>query len=188
MTDVASAGPRPVNIPTEMKDPVPDPPLPPPPPPVPPMPPQPPEPPTPRPPIVDPPIPQVGSDESPPGPDEELWSNGPTMAQIEEWKQQYGEGNIYVTSLTPDDHVVWRTLTRFEYRRLVKSMEQSIASGQVSQAEANMNNEEAITELCVLFPGYSRQTSAGVLAGLPSVISQEVMEASGFNALEVRQL
>jgi len=125
---------------------------------------------------------------SAPGPDEGLWDGGPTLAQIEEWKKQYGEMSVFVTSLTPDYHVVWRTLTRFEYRRLVKNLEQAVASGQLSQAEANLNNEEAITELCSLFPPFTRQGGQGIMAGLPSVISQEVMEASGFVAQEVRQL
>ena len=127
-------------------------------------------------------------DVAPLNPTDELWDGGPTLAQIEEWKTQYGENAVFVTSLTPDYHVVWRTLTRFEYRRLVKNLEQAVASGQISQAEANLNNEEAITELCSLFPPFTRQSGQGIMAGLPSVISQEVMEASGFVAQEVRQL
>lgn len=121
-------------------------------------------------------------------PTDELWDGGPTLAQIEEWKKQFGENGVFVTSLTPDYHVVWRVLTRFEYRRLVKNLEQAVNSGTMSQAEANLNNEEAITELCSLFPPFSRQSGQGIMAGLPSVIAQEVMEASGFVAQEVRQL
>lgn len=110
------------------------------------------------------------------------------MRMIDQWKEQYGADSIYVTSLTPTQHMVWRTLTRFEYRRLVKNMEQAVAGGTMSQAEANMNNEEQIVEICSLFPKYSRQELAGELAGIPSIISQEVMEASAFVSLEVRQL
>ena len=121
-----------------------------------------------------------------PAPTDELWPGGPTFAQIEEWKAQHGD--VYVTSVTPDDHYVWRTITRFEYRRLVKNLEQSISTGQVTQAEANMNNEESITEMCVLFPPVTRAQLSGEMAGLSSIISQEVMEASGFVALEIRQL
>jgi hypothetical protein len=61
-------------------------------------------------------------------------------------------------------------------------------AGQLSNAEANMWNEEAISELCILFPSYDKQALTGDMAGLPSLISQEVLEASGFVALEVRQL
>lgn len=121
-------------------------------------------------------------------PEDELWPDGPRWKHILAWKEQYGDESVYVTSLTPTKHQVWRTLTRFEYRRLVKTMEQAIASGTISQAEANLNNEEAITEMCCLFPMQNRQSLAAEDAGLASIISQEVMEASGFLAMEVRQL
>lgn len=119
-------------------------------------------------------------------PDEELWPGGPNFAQINAWKEQFGD--IYVTSVTPEKHVVWRTLTRFEYRRLIKTLEQQLATGQVSQGEANLNNEEAIAEMCILYPEYSRQNSAGNMAGIASTIAQQVMEASAFVSVEVRQL
>lgn len=122
------------------------------------------------------------------GPDDELWPGGPKMAQIDQWKAELGEDSIYVASLSPTRHVVWRTLTRFEYRRLVKAMEQAVASGQVSQAEANMNNEEQIAELCFLYPKYTRAQSAGEMAGVATAVSQEIMERSGFAVLEVRKL
>jgi len=122
------------------------------------------------------------------GPNDQIWDGGPTMAQVDAWKEQHGAGNIYVTAITPEVNVIWRTLTRFEYRRLVKNLEQSVATGTISQTEANLNNEEQVTELCVLYPPLNRQAMSGELAGLPSLISQEVMQASGFEALEVRQL
>lgn len=118
--------------------------------------------------------------------DEELWPSGPTGAHIKEWKRVYGD--IYVTSVTPERHIVWRTLTRFEYRRLVKSLDQQSTSGQVTQAEANLNNEESIAETVILFPEYKRDQVGGYMAGIASLISQEAMEASGFVALEIRQL
>lgn len=119
-------------------------------------------------------------------PQEEVWPGGPVFGQINAWKEQFGD--IYVTSVTPENHVVWRTLTRFEYRRLVKNLEQELASGKSSQAEANLNNEEAVAEMCILFPPYSRADAAGHMAGIASTISQQVMEASAFVSIEVRQL
>jgi hypothetical protein len=97
-------------------------------------------------------------------------------------------GEVYVTSISFDKHIVWRVLSRIEYKQLVKKMEQLIQAGQMSQAEANMWNEEAISELCILFPQYDKRALTEDMAGLPSLISQEVLEASGFVALEVRQL
>jgi len=118
--------------------------------------------------------------------DETIWPSGPTAGQIKLWKKEFGE--VYVTSLSYDKHVVWRTLTRIEYKQLVKKMEQLVAAGQLSTAEANMWNEEAIAEVCVLYPSFDKNSLSQDLAGLPSLISQEVLEASGFVALEVRQL
>jgi len=117
---------------------------------------------------------------------QEIWDGGPTAKKIKEWKEIYGD--IYVTSLSFDKHIVWRVLSRLEYKNLVKKMEQLVQAGQLSSAEANMWNEESISELCILYPEYDRNNSAGIMAGVPSLISQEVLEASGFVALEVRQL
>lgn len=118
--------------------------------------------------------------------DEEIWDNGPTAGMIKNWKALHGD--VYVTSLTYDKHVVWRTLARNEYKQLVKKMEQLVQAGQLSTAEANLWNEEAITEICILFPDYSKVSLGDDMAGIPSLLSQEILEASGFVALEVRQL
>lgn len=117
---------------------------------------------------------------------EEIWPGGPNAGMIKEWKHQYGD--IYVTSLTFDKHIVWRVLNRNEYKQIVKKMEQLIQAGTLSSAEANMWNEETIAELCILFPRYDKRSLSGIMAGMPSLIAQEVLEASGFVALEVRQL
>lgn len=118
--------------------------------------------------------------------DTPIFEDGPTAGQIKEWKKQHGE--VYVTSISFDKHVVWRVLTRLEYKNLVKKMESLMQAGQLTNAEANMWNEEAISEMCILFPSYDKKALTGDMAGLPSLISQEVLEASGFVALEVRQL
>ncbi len=118
--------------------------------------------------------------------DEEIWPGGPTAGLIKVWKNEYGE--VYVTSLSFDKHIVWRTLSRLEYKNLVKRMEQLVQAGKLSSAEANMWNEEAIAEICILYPSFDKQALTKEMAGMPSLISQEVLEASGFVALEVRQL
>ena len=118
--------------------------------------------------------------------DQVIFDNGPTAGQVKAWKKQYGE--VYVTSISFDKHIIWRVLSRIECKQLVKKMETLMQAGQLSNAEANMWNEEAISELCILFPSYDKQALTGDMAGLPSLISQEVLEASGFVALEVRQL
>lgn len=117
---------------------------------------------------------------------EEIWEGGPTAGDIKKWKSVHGD--VYVTSITYDKHIVWRTLTRNEYKQLVKKMEQLVQSGQLSTAEANLWNEESITEICLLYPAYDKMGLSNEMAGLPSLLSQEILEASGFVALEVRQL
>jgi len=117
---------------------------------------------------------------------EEIWQGGPNAGQVKEWKEQYGE--VYVTSITYDKHIVWRVLNRIEYKQIVKKMEQLMQAGQLSSAEANMWNEETIAEMCILYPPYDKKLATGIMAGVPSLIAQEVLEASGFVALEVRQL
>lgn len=117
---------------------------------------------------------------------EPIWEDGPVAGQIKEWKKQFGD--VYVTSISFDKHVVWRVLNRNEYKQIVKKMEQLVQAGSLTSAEANMWNEETIAELCILFPKFDKKTLSGAMAGMPSLIAQEVLEASGFVALEVRQL
>jgi hypothetical protein len=117
---------------------------------------------------------------------EQLWEDGPTAGHVKKWKEAHGD--VYVTSITYDKHIVWRTLTRNEYKQLVKKMEQLVQAGQLTTAEANLWNEDAITEICILFPEYDKIGLSNEMAGLPSLLSQEILEASGFVALEVRQL
>jgi hypothetical protein len=119
-------------------------------------------------------------------PSEELWENGPQAGQIVEWKKMYGD--VFVSSFNPELHVVWRTMNRLEYRNHIKTMEQVAQSGMQGQAEAALLNEEAICEICVLFPRLSRDMMAGEMAGVPSSLSSDILEASGFIALEVRKL
>lgn len=119
--------------------------------------------------------------------DSELWEGGPTYRDLDGWKAQFGEDNIFV-SLTDPEYCIWRTLNRHEYRQLMKELEMAISSGQVSEAEATFNNEEAMTEICVLYPKYNRHDKVGTRAGFPRVMANEIMEQSGFIPVEVRKL
>lgn len=119
-------------------------------------------------------------------PSEPLWDGGPTAGEVTAWKEEYGE--VYVTSITMDKHIIWRPLTRGEYKNHIQEMEDLIDSGKLTAARASLWNEETVAETCILFPKFSREDSTTGLAGVPSIISQEVMEASGFVAIEVRQL
>ena len=133
-----------------------------------------------------PPMPEAVEEEAEVTPDTELFPGGPTKAQIDAWKEQHGD--VFVTEVADGKYVLWRTLRRAEYRNLVAEMEDHVARG-ASNAEATMNNEEAMTQLCMLWPqNVSAQALAADLAGVPSIVSQQIMEASGFLSLQVRQL
>ena len=117
---------------------------------------------------------------------EVIWPDGPTAGDIKNWKKLHGD--VYVTSLTFDKHLVWRPLTRNEYKEIILLMEELTTSGKLTKAEANLWNEEIITKVCLLFPPYDDVGLEQDLAGIPSLLSQEILEASGFVAREVRQL
>lgn len=118
-------------------------------------------------------------------PDSELWPGGPTIAFVNELKDAHGR--VYTAEFM-EEMFIWRTLTRFEYRRFTIDMERAVSSGQLSPAQANLDLEESITEACVLYPGYSRAENAKSMAGLATAISQLVMEASAFTPTDVREL
>lgn len=140
--------------------------------------------------IETPPTEVAETSESPtvdvPAPDEQMWPGGPIFAQVEEWKAKYN--SVYVTAITEDKFVVWRTINRTEYRNIVKTLEQAVNEGEITQAEANLNNEEMIALTCMLYPTYDRASISDDMAGIASIISQEVLEASAFTALEIRKL
>lgn len=119
-------------------------------------------------------------------PDLPLWEDGPTAGQTVAWKQQFGE--VYVSSFDIDKHYMWRTLNRQEYKQIVRQVEQLISSGKMSQVDANMYNEEIVTEVCILFPKLTRADFNSNLAGLPAILSQQILESSGFNTIDVRKL
>jgi hypothetical protein len=119
-------------------------------------------------------------------PEEELWPEGPTVAHIKNWKEEYG--NVYITSVDVDTHLVWRKMQRPEYKHMLKVMEQYTSDGQMTNVDVSMFNEEYVTQLCTLFPVITQETLDTIDAGIPSIISQQVMDASGFVALQVREL
>lgn len=118
--------------------------------------------------------------------DEEIFDDGPTAGEIVEWKKTYGE--VYLTAVDYDTYVIWRTMNRGEYKQHVKTMSELTSTGRMSEIEASLFNEEAICEMCALHPKMSASTMTNQMAGVPALITQQVMEASGFMALEVRQL
>lgn len=101
----------------------------------------------------------------------EFFPDGPTLNMVEGWRSRYK--NIFATEFD-DETFIWRTITRFEYKDLLK----------VKNADA-LYREERICERCVLWPeDYSFVSMSGGKAGIPSIISEQIMEKSGFAAGE----
>jgi len=102
--------------------------------------------------------------------EELLFPNGPAVAQVEEWKSQYGE-EVYLTEFE-EDIFIWRPITRKEYKQVMK----------VQNADTYYK-EERICESVVLFPEqYNFMNMTNGKAGIPTLLSELVMEKSGFQA------
>lgn len=117
-------------------------------------------------------------------PNDTLWPDGPTVADVLAFKEAHGD--VFVTSPTVERHLMWRTLTRRDYRAIVRHMEELSATGEYSPSEINMIQEELITETCLLVPKMKVEDFDGDLAGLPSLLSQQILESSGFTAFDTR--
>lgn len=118
-------------------------------------------------------------------PDAEVWPGGPKAKLVQKWKKLHRE--IYV-SVFLEDYVLWRPIKRSEYKEHVLNLEAMSESQGLSPSEANFLNEEIITAMCVLYPKWDMDDLDDGLAGIPSLISQEILEASGFVVLDVKQL
>src|SRR5688500_787634 len=117
-------------------------------------------------------------------PKTELWDNGPTVGDAVGWKEKYGD--IYMTSINPEYHLIWRTMDRGDYRKLVKHMEELGNSNQHGPAELNMIQEELICSIALLAPKIEDYDK--VIAGIPSLLSQQILDASSFVGMDVRGL
>ncbi len=102
------------------------------------------------------------------GADDEIFPDGPTRNKVEEWKSRYG--SVYMTDIE-DEVFVWRTITRIEYKEILKA----------KQADA-LYREERMCEKCVLWPeNYSFISMSQGKAGIPSLLAEHIMDKSGFN-------
>ncbi len=119
-------------------------------------------------------------------PNDHLWEGGPTVGEAVAYKQEHGE--IYVTTVTMEKFILWKTMLRHEYAKVVRTIEQLNAQGELSPTELNMIQEELICELCFLHPKMAGDDFQKELAGIPSLLSQQILESSGFTAIDTRGL
>lgn len=94
---------------------------------------------------------------------------GPTRQEVEEWKSKYKR--IYFLPFEEGIYI-FRTLKRPEYKEIIRNAELSA-----------MDREELFAERCILFPrdftiAKANETDAGIV----SVLSDAIMEKSGFMA------
>lgn len=105
--------------------------------------------------------------------EEEIVPGGPTYDQIEAWKSKF-QDKVFLTEIEGDVYI-WRPIRRIEYKNLMKAQK-----GNDSQ-QARFHLEERICDTCILYPANFRATgmSSG-LAGVPSLLSEMVLNKSGF--------
>lgn len=100
--------------------------------------------------------------------EEVLFPGGPSIAQVDAWKEQFGQ--IFMTEVDDDDAFIWRVLNRKEFKEIMK----------LDNADA-MYREERVCERCILWPeGYSFEAMSNGKAGAPTILAEQVMEKSGF--------
>ena len=99
-----------------------------------------------------------------------IFPGGPTKEQLENWKAEYND-KIFMSEFG-DKAFIWRPLTRFEYKSILK----------LQNADA-LFREERICETCILWPqNYNYDDMAEGEAGIPSLMAEQIMDASGFSS------
>ena len=101
---------------------------------------------------------------------QEIFPGGPTFEVVDEWKARFGE--IYSTTFDEDETFIWRTMNRVEYKEVLN----------IKGADL-MYREERICTKCVLWPiGYDPIKIAAGKAGIPTLLTEQIMDKSGFSA------
>lgn len=99
-----------------------------------------------------------------------LFPGGPTLDKVEEWKSLFNN-EVYLTEFD-DDVFLWRPITRKEYKDVMK----------VQQSDSYYK-EERICERVMVYPeGYNFMDMTRGKAGIPTLLSELIMEKSGFQA------
>lgn len=97
---------------------------------------------------------------------------GPSSAEIDTWKAQYGE--VFVSAFSREEVYVWRPLRRNEFRSLQLDM---------ANPEKRMDQfdyEEAIAITCTLWPKLSSEYFAKGKGGTATSLTEQIMQNSNF--------
>ena len=100
---------------------------------------------------------------------DEIFPMGPTYDQLADWKSRYKE-EVYMSDFV-SQVFIWRPLRRSEWKTM-----------QRAQGQDEAYNEESICRTCILWPeNYANHEMAFGKAGIPTMLSQLIMEQSGFS-------
>ena len=100
---------------------------------------------------------------------DDIFPFGPSYDQLGDWKSRY-DGEIYMSDF--DDTIfLWRPIRRKEFRDIQR----------IEGAKDEYYMEESICRACVLWPeDYALHRITFGKAGIPTTLSQLIMERSGF--------
>lgn len=106
-----------------------------------------------------------------------IFEGGPTYDQLQQWKSLYSN-EVFVTEFG-EDVIIFRPIRRREYRDIYE----------VEGDPSNYYIEEQVCRKSILWPeNYADQKMTFGKAGIPSTLSQMIMERSGFLRPAVHQL
>ena len=104
---------------------------------------------------------------------ERICEGGPTYDQVENWKQEHDD--VYRIDFENEVYI-FRTISRFEYKQLMNSLEGN-------QENSGWFREEKLCNMAVLWPkDYNHDKMSNGKAGIPTVVSEYIMSKSGFNS------
>jgi hypothetical protein len=111
------------------------------------------------------------NEEDPEMAQQEVFPGGPLYDQLEQWKAMYNN-EVYLTEIDDENIFIWRPIKRKEYKDIAK----------IPNAD-NFYKEERICEKSVVFPEkYSFMNMSAGKAGIPTLLSELILEKSGFVA------
>ena len=114
---------------------------------------------------------------------EPLFEDGPSIHQIRQWREIYA--GVFVTSFHEDFHVVWRIITRAEWKTIEARVERI---EDISYFDRDNRFVEELAASCCLYPRFRTSDFDRGLAGIPELLSRQIIAASGFACSDVREL
>lgn len=102
-----------------------------------------------------------------------------TEAMEKRWKKEFPNCEVFAMRFSDTEAYVFRTLTRFEYKTMLKTAAQS----QMSAQELELHQEENVVERCLLHPKLNRVDMESMKAGTITLLADAILNASGFTAM-----